>query len=385
MKKEMETTTVPAIAIPEMDKTEVKKTRGIYRTKGKAGDTDEIPGYLPVITDKNYRYALTVHKNDTAYMQLLSPGNELNYKNDILYLNGKSVNYGELNKMSTEDGIEKINFVLLLELYGVILCKFLKNDNKSECMDEEFTVYYPGLASRFRKPKKKNETPGIKASDDNTDSDDGDKNNRQRQEDADILNRNMAFFQRMAGIINIDTAQVILPVITDYKYDLCSNTIRFRSPYMARLLTEIFKANIKKDKNGRPVIKKNGQPDMLPSHSFLVDKSIAKERNKKAVEIVLILVVLIEEAGNTCPHIKAKTIIDRTCLLKHSLEGQNTSNKNLMLKRAFSKALELLAKKTSIKHTYKGIQLPDPAVVPVSSMLDMVFSFPHGNKKRNNA
>ena len=138
---------------------------------------------------------------------------------------------------------------------------------------------------------------------------------------------------------------------------------------MTKLISVIHKARIKKNKNGK--LKK------VASYSFLVDRAIAQERNKKAVEIALIIVTLIEEAGGLGAHITAENIVNRTCLLNYSLKGQNTSNKNLLLKRAFSKAWELLDTKTALKKKYIKIQLPKPENVPTSSKLDKAFEFPH--------
>ena len=101
------------------------------------------------------------------------------------------------------------------------------------------------------------------------------------------MNDNMALFGRMAGVINTGTPnQLILPVLTDYGYDPASNTFHFRSPYMTKLISVIHKARIKKNKNGKL--------ETVASYSFLVDRAIAQERNKKAVEIALIIVTLIE-------------------------------------------------------------------------------------------
>lgn len=357
----------------EEEKTEVKR-RGIYRTKAKAGNTDKVPSYIPVITHKDYMCALTLNKNSTTHLLLLPDSSKLEYEDKTLYLNGKIVNYDELSKLSTEDGIEKINFPLISELFGVILYKFLEDESKKECRDEEFTVYYPDLAGRFRKSKakkKKNEedAPNVEI----TSSD-------WKSDSAAVLNNNMALFQKMAGIINAGTPdQFILPLLTDYGYDPISNTFHFKSPYMTKLISEIHKTSIKKDKKGKPIIK-NGKPQMSPAYSFLVNREIARERNKKAVEIVLIIIALIERAGGFKPHIRAKNIIERTCLLNHSLIGQNTSNKNLFLKRAFSKAWELLDTKTALKNVYTDIQFPKTENIPTSSKLDKVFEFPHKGK-----
>lgn len=362
----------------EEEKTE-KKRRGTYRTKAKAGKIDKMPSYLPVITLKDYRSALTINKNSSTHLLLLPDSNKLEYEDKTLYLDGKIVNYDELTKLSTDDGIEKINFPLLSELFGVILYKF-ENGSKSECKDEEFTVYYPDLAGRFRKSKTKKKKADGNASNDNEQKDEKVTATDWKSESAAVLNDNMALFGRMAGVINAGTPdQFILPLLTDYGYDPISNTFHFKSPYMTKLISEIHKTSIKKDKKGKPIIK-NGKPQMSPAYSFLVNREIARERNKKAVEIVLIIIALIERAGGFKPHIRAKNIIERTCLLNHSLIGQNTSNKNLFLKRAFSKAWELLDTKTALKNVYTDIQFPKTENIPTSSKLDKVFEFPHKGK-----
>ena len=357
------------------------KRRGAYRTKAKAGKIDKMPDYLPVITHKDYLSALTINKDSTTHLLLLPDNSKLEYEDKILYLNGQIATCDELTKLSTEDGIKKFNSPLLAELFGVILYKFFADTSKKDCKDEVFTVYYPDLASQFRKSKAKKKKTEEDVSDDTKQKDVGVTNSDWKSESAAVLNDNMALFQRMAGIINAGTPdQFILPLLTDYGYDPISNTFHFRSPYMTKLILEIYKASIEKDEKSKPTIK-NRKPDTRATYSLLVDREIAKERNKKAVEIVLIMVALIERAGGFGAHIKASKIVDRTCLLKHSLIGQTTSNKNLMLKRAFSKALQLLISKTSLKKAYRKFQFPDPAYIPVSSMLDeMTFEFLHGGK-----
>lgn len=343
------------------------KKRGLYRTKKKTKNTDKVPDYLPVITNKKYRHALTLNKDTSAHLLFLPDSSKLEYDDDILYLDGQLMNYEELSRRSTEDNIEKINFLLLNELYSVILYKFLEYGSKDECDNEKFTIYYPDLSGRFRKSKKEKATGNTSKSD-------------WKSEEAAVLNDNMALLGRLVGIINAGTAnQSVLPVLTDYRYSPDSNTIHFSSPYMTKLVSDIYKTSIRKDKKGEPIIK-NGKPQMYPAYSFLISSDIAKERNKKAVEIVQVVVTLIEQAGNHNPNIRANTIIDRTCLLRHSLMGKDTSTKNLLLKRAFSKAWELLKSKTALQKVYKDIQLPSPKDIPTTSNLDMVFRFPHIGK-----
>jgi len=124
---------------------------------------------------------------------------------------------------------------------------------------------------------------------------------------------------------------------------------------------------------------------MLPSYSYLVDISIEKERNRKAVEIVMIIVALIEQAGKGTPHIRAKTVIERSSILKKCLQDQSAQKSDTILRRSFTKAWELLRSKTRLGAVYKDIELPDPEnpyYIPTYSNLDMVFKFPHKGKTR---
>ena len=190
------------------------------------------------------------------------------------------------------------------------------------------------------------------------------------------------------GIVDKGTrGNDILPVLVFMGNDVDKNIIRFSSPYMVRVIQDIYKASIRKSKVDLPMTDKQGNVLTLPSHSYLIKSSITKEKNKKAVEIVFIVVTLIEQAGNNVPHIKASTIIERNTQLKESLAAsKSTSDKNKKLSRAFSKAWELLRTQTELLTTYKNISLPDPKAsdfckyIPTTSTLDTVYSFPHEGK-----
>lgn len=120
--------------------------------------------------------------------------------------------------------------------------------------------------------------------------------------------------------------------------------------------------------------------------SSSLNSSIAKERNKKAVENVIIITTLIEQKGDRILHITAKEIIERNPQLKQGLEGKSTAQINVVLKRAFQKTWELLDTQTKLKEQYEDICLPDPCDaknIPTKSTLNMVFSFPHNGKKKD--
>ena len=336
-----------------------------YRTRKKAGETSEIPNRLPVITNHIYQNALTFNKNSNAYLQPLSDISQLDYRNGILLLKGLPATSAELSSFYSQknENIEAFNLSLLRALYGIIFSEVSGSLPEDRGNDKTITIYYPDFSRKIGK------SPNIGKSD--------------------VIEfiHNIRLFENVIGIIDNGTnGSDLLPVMLFKEYNAEKNTISFSSPYMIRVIKVLFEASIKKDKKGLILLKKNGKPQMLPSHSYLIEMSIAKERNKKAVEIVFIIVTLIEQTGNNIPHIRAKTIIERNPLLHKSLESQAASSKNGLLKRAFSKAWLLLRTKTFLTDTYTNIQLPDPqdaAKIPTAATLDMVIKFPHDGKSKN--
>lgn len=360
----MKNETKPTAAYPnyptESTKPDDTVGKAPYRTKSRAGNTAEIPDRLPVITNPKYQNALTFNKNGTAHLQILSDTSELGFKDNTLTFRGLPATSTELSQLYTEKGMEKADLSLLRAVYGIILAEYSKACEKKL---KKITIYYPDLA------KKTGKSPGINTT------------------DVKECVKKLKLFQNIFGIINNKTNSTdILPTICQVGFDKEKHTVSFCSPYITKLIREIHKDSIRTDRNGLPIKKKNGLPQMSPAYSYLVDMNIVKEKNKKAVEIVLTVVTLIEQAGKNIPHIRAKTIIERTPLLSQSLQGQSGGNKNNLLKRAFTKAWELLREKTYLTSVYKDIQLPDPnniSCIPTSSTLDMVFQFPHSGKIKN--
>ena len=347
------------------DKTDTAANGGItgHRTKNKAGDTAEIPDRMPVITNNEYQNAMTLNKNSTAYLQMLSDKSGLKFKKDLLLFNGRPATSAGLQELYTEDGIEKINFPLLMAVYGIILQRFSECQQKEGYKTEVITIYYPELA------KKAGKSLHI------------------TQNDMEGCAKNMKLMGKLVGIIDNGTKNGdILPVLAYIGNDADKNTISFASPYITRIVKDIYAASIRRDRKGESLLKKNGEPQTYAVYSYLIDMGIVKEKNKKAVEIVCAVVALIEQAGKKLPHIKAETIIERCPLLSRSLQGQSNGNKNNLLKRAFTKAWELLREKTYLNPVYQNIQLPDPedkSSIPTSSRLGMVFYFPHEGKDRS--
>ncbi len=334
------------------------KIKNPRRTKAKAGDTAKIPAKLPIITNPAYQNALTFIKNASAYLQSLSDTSNLKYSAGTFLYNGLPATQEKLSPLYTNENLEAFNLPLLLALYGIILYSSPLADGWD--YDKKTTIYFPEFANKIGK------APNI------------------GKRDITEYTNDIRSFQTVVGIIGNGTnGNGILPVISYVEQDEQTHTISFSSPYMVKLMHDIHEASIRKNKKGQPLLKKNGEPMMLPSHSYIVDMSIVSEKNKKALEIVFVIVALIEQAGNGTPHIRADTIISRCPRLHKSLAGQSAGNKNNLLKRAFSKAWDLLREKTALATVYNNIQLPnakDIAAIPTSSTLSMVFTFPHSGK-----
>lgn len=349
-------------AIKEEEFTE-KKRRGIYRTKSRAGNTDKVPSDLLVITNDKYQNAMSLNKNDTAYIQMVSDNSKLKFANGILTFKGFPATSAELQGLYTEEGIEKINIPLLMVIYSVIYEKLDNTKPENQNINEQINIYYPELAKGIGK------SPKITKS------------------DVEDCMHNIKLFEKLLGIITNGTGSTdILPVIYNAEYNDTKNVISFSSPYIVKLIREIYTASIRTNKKKQVSLKKNGQPQMFPSHSYMIHMDIAKEKNKKAVEIVFIVVAVIEKAGKHNPNIKAETIIERSCLLKHSLHGQTSGNKTNILKRAFTKAWKLLREKTDLISAYEDIHLPNPediSVIPTPATLGINFKFPNNGKPQN--
>lgn len=349
-------------AEPEQDeqKKPEESPKKEYRTMAKAGDISEVPSKMPIITNQMYKNAITYNDDETAYIQPLKSADNLVFENDTLFFEGLPASAAQLKHLYTKDNIEDFDLPILRVFYATILNRYMKTISEDNTIEEVITIYYPQLARQL-----------------------GKSSNISRADVESTINAILSF-RNILGIT--ERGQNILPVLVYLGEDREKNTISFASPYMTKVIKDLYKASIRKNKKtGKALLKKDGTPLLEASYTYLPDMSLAKEQNKKAVEIVCIVVATIESAGNgNTPHISARTIVERNQLLKRSLQNSNNpSNKNKLLDRAFSKAWELLVTKTDIKDKYPNMILPDPKAsdfkakwVPTMGNLDMVFEFP---------
>lgn len=338
-----------------------------YRTKEKARQTGaivEAPKTLAIPTLQNYQYSMSLYQNGGAYLQPLSSTDGLKFKNGRMYFDGakmKEVSEVELQNMKTKEGIENIDLSTLRIFYSIILTQFEATSFKS--LQDVLTMSVPTLAEYI-----------------------GLQSNLNKKDIARVIEKTQSYHNVIGvlhGTRNGKPVQSLYPVLNFEGYNDKTNTISFSSPYMNYVIKTVYNLSIRKTKDGKKKLKKNGDPLRLPSHSYLIDSSIAKERNKAAVENVVIIVTLIEQAGDNIPRIKAKTIIERNVQLAERLS--ESKNQAQLLKRTFVKTWQLLRDNTKLRDAYKEIELPspdDPAFIPTPKTLEeMVFSFPHKGKK----
>lgn len=338
---------------------------GMYRTKAHAIEAiHDIPTALAVPTMQNYQYVMSLKPFGNAYMQPLASTDGLKFSDGRMYFIGNDiqpVSEVELQNMVTNEGIDSIDLGMLRIFYSIILTEF----EKTQCSEirDVVTLYIPDLAESMGLQRNINKA-GIQRLIDNVQS-----------------------FHNIVGVMhgtrNNKPSQSLYPVLNFEGYDDKKNTISFSSPYMNMVIKTVYKLAIRKNKDGEPKLSKRGEPLRIPTHSFMAKASIVKERNKTAIENVLIIVQLIEQCGNQEPHISALTMIERNPLLEQRL--MQSKNKTTLLKRTFETTWRILREQTYLTERYQDIVLPDPDdpnVIPtVKNLETIVFTFPHHGKK----
>lgn len=333
----------------------------------------QMPEQLAITTLIPYQDAMSIVDNPAAHLQPITQAlaDNLRFEEGTLYFQGMEAS--RINLMEYYDkrpqAVSELDLPTLRALYSVILQELREAaENPDEIMARAKDPKYLSHSVRLYLPDVL-KMLGYKPNG----SHDG----------ATYAVAKIMRYNRILGVMEEKANGRIYkshyPVMLFVGHNGKDNTIEFASPYINKLVMTILHASIQRNKAGEPKLRSNGKPFMLPSHSYLIKTSIAKERNKRAVEIVCIIVTLIEQAGDGgTPHIKARTIIDRCPDLKNALEAASSGNKSLILKRAFTRAWVLLDKQTRLTETYKNIKFP--TAVPTASTLDMVFEFPHDGK-----
>lgn len=337
---------------------------GQYRTLSRAGSDIQrkMPVSLAIPSYEPYRYSMSLNQEGNAYLQPLTSTDGLKFQGGKLYFTGdkvKQVSEMELQNMKTKEGIENIDLPFLRVIYSLILKDFEDNSLKFTARTHKW--YIPTFAQYL----------GLGAS-------------LSKKNIQSIIDR-VQSYHNITGILhgtrNGKPVQSLYQVLNFESYDDTTNTIEISSPYMRYVIETVYNVTIKKSK-GKPMLKKNGEPMRIASHSYLIHADIAKEKNKAAVENVVIIVSGIEQSGSKGYHIAATTLIEKNPQLKERLSKSN--NEYQLLKRVFSKTYELLRTKTDLEKAYVNISLPDPgnpALLPTKATLDgLVIDIPHEGK-----
>lgn len=339
------------------------------RTMLKAGELTPLPPFpakLAVITQPDYLHATTFTKGGSARLQMiqLPAADSMQFVDGKIYFAGLPVPPAQLVQMYTREGISDIDLPTLRALYTVLLYNLEPNIEammERDVLGYEVTLYIPQFLQFLGKPAKDIHEEMVK----NT------------------LKKIMSY-HNILGLVDEHPGRgwgpSMYPVLVFHGYDPAKNTVRFASPYLGKVIQNVLKARIQAETKGKKSPKQTS--DAKPVHSKLIDARIVLEQNKRAVEIVCVVTALIQRAGSHgLTRIKARTIVERVPELKYAIETAKTnSDRNKMLKRAFSKAWQLLPKYTSLEEHYKGIQFP--TFIPTMSTLDVNIEFPHEKSNR---
>lgn len=311
------------------------------------------------ITDRKFQFALKTLPNDYAYIIPL--------KENILEQGILNKKTGELNieAVLTADraDIKDIDFSLLTRIFAAAYKSNIQIDSHT------ITVYFPTFCKEM----------GI---------------NHTGKNAMDIF-KQFEKFSSLYGVIGNRSCYKVFDVLG---FNSESNTLTFATPYMNQILLQIATAPHRQVKTKAGELKYEKE-----AYSFLIHSTIVKEKNKTAVEIVDCIIALLFQRGTTpdsrkpsnkyvhyeddekrrvtC-HISFSTIIDYTPLLHERLEAtRDISNRNKILKNAFSKAYKLLKEKTDLYEYYLDLNIPD--IVPTCTRLEQVLEITHNGRNKN--
>lgn len=331
------------------------------RTRKKDYVDTSLTKHISLIIDQEYESGLSLRKSGNAYLKPLVSTDGLNYNPDTgkLSFAGLPASEATLEEINRGEVVEigEFDLPLLKLFYSIILSDFRESFSANHEVNESFAIYLPDLAELMGKGR------NISA------------------EDTILLRNKVGAFQTLYGVIRdpkypkrIGSA---LPLLVSLGYDDTTNTIRFSSPYMLRLIQTLYNVTVRRSKLR---LNKMNEPEkfLISEHADIINTSITKERNKRSVEIVFAIVTMIEQSKDENVFISVQKIFDRSPQLAEALKNTiRTSNKNTLLKRAFLKAYELLEKQTTLKERYPNMVFSEEflGIPTVSTLKDMQLHF----------
>lgn len=328
----------------------------------RAGNLVSAGFYQYVISDKKYQGALTTQANKNAYIALMNPDffKRLDFENGTVMFDKETAGIVKQYSKGKYTDVQDLDFPLLTQIYTAAV--------KSNVRHDAFTITV-SLPQFFREM-------GIETSKGNA---------------PDIMAK-LHSFENCVGIM--PGTQTVSKLFSIIQLDMKNQTMTFAVPYIMKL------SEVLAEKNH--VEKKTRQGALIdyqqPYHNTLVHSSIAKERNKTAVELVYLITTGLLQRGyvpdiQTYRKKNAKTkypervtysisfrsLINDAPLLRGRIQSYNeTSDKNRALRRAFEKAYELIDKKTDAAEWF--VDLHGNRIIPTMTTLDDELTFTHNGR-----
>ena len=328
----------------------------------RAGNLVSAGFYQYLISDKKYQGALTTQQNKNAYIALMNPDffKRLDFENGTVMFDQETAGIVKKYSKGKYTDVQDLDFPLLTQIYTAAV--------KSNVRHDAFTITV-SLPQFFREM-------GIETSKGNA---------------PDVMAK-LHSFENCVGIM--PGTQTVSKLFSIIQLDMKNQTMTFAVPYIMKL------SEVLAEKNH--VEKKTRQGALIdyqqPYHNTLVHSSIAKERNKTAVELVYLITTGLLQRGYV-PDVKtyrrkdAKTkypervtysisfrsLINDAPLLRGRIQSyKDVKDKNRALRRAFEKAYELIDKKTDTAEWF--IDLQGNRIIPTMTTLDDDLTFTHNGR-----
>lgn len=328
----------------------------------KGGNLVSAGFYQYVISDKKYQHALTTQRNNNAYIALMNPDffKRLDFANGTVTYDNQTAGIIKQYSKGKYTDVQNLDFPLLTQIYTAAI--------KSNIRHDAFTITV-SLPKFFREM-------GIELSTGNA---------------QDTMTK-LHSFENCVGIM--PGTQTISKLFSIIQLDMKNQTMTFAVPYILKLYEALEEKNHVEHKTKQGALYDYQQP----YHNMLIHSSIVKERNKTAVELVYLITTGLLQRGYT-PDIQtyrkkdAKTqypdritysisfrsLINDAPLLRGRIQSYaDLSNKNAALRRAFTKAYQLIDKNTDAAEWF--VDLHYNAIVPTMATLDDELIITHNGR-----
>ena len=328
----------------------------------RAGNLVSAGFYQYVISDKKYQGALTTQANKNAYIALMNPDffKRLDFENGTVMFDQETA--GTIKKYSKGKytDVQDLDFPLLIQLYTATVRSNVRHDAFT------MTVSLPQFFREMGIEMSKGNAPDVMAK--------------------------LHSFENCVGIM--PGTQTVSKLFSIIQLDMKNQTMTFAVPYIMKL------SEVLAEKNH--VEKKTRQGALIdyqqPYHNALVHSSIAKERNKTAVELVYLITTGLLQRGyipdiqtyrkkgaktqypeRVTYSISFRSLINDAPLLRGRIQSyKDVSNKNNALRRAFEKAYQLIDKKTDAAEWF--VDLHGNRIIPTMATLDDELTFTHNGR-----